>query len=150
MNLGGGDALSPNRIRFEAGEQLVPTELADHWFLAEMGERVPEEAAVAPAGEIDLTSETVPVGAETEADEGSAPDPSASPGGEIDPTGQTEADGVAHIDTVEEASEKSALRSEAEALGVIVDGRWGVDRIRAEISAKKAALEAPAVTGEQA
>ena len=40
------------------------------------------------------------------------------------------------------ASEKDALRHEATALGVPVDGRWSVDRLKAEISQvnKKEAL----------
>lgn len=34
--------------------------------------------------------------------------------------------------------ELDELRAEAEALGVAVDGRWGVDRLRDEIAAAKA------------
>lgn len=35
--------------------------------------------------------------------------------------------------------ELDALRAEAEALGIKVDGRWGVDRLRAEVSAARPA-----------
>jgi hypothetical protein len=35
----------------------------------------------------------------------------------------------------EEAAELDQLRAEAEAAGVKVDGRWGVDRLREEIAA---------------
>lgn len=54
LNLG-GDILSPTRIRFEAGEQDVPDDLADHWFLAEMGERIdtPEPEPAETVAEID-------------------------------------------------------------------------------------------------
>lgn len=99
LNLG-GDILSPTKIRFEAGEQDVPDEYADHWFLAEMGERI----------DVVSSPESVTI----------------------------EADGGTHVDTAEEVSEKAALRSTAETLGIVVDGRWGVDRLKAEIEAKAA------------
>ena len=99
LNLG-GDILSPDRIRFEAGEQDVPDELADHWFLAEMGERIDEPAAP--------------------------------------------------VETVAEIDEKDALRNEAAALGVTVDKRWGADRLRAEIEAKKSAMDLPPIAPEGA
>jgi hypothetical protein len=41
-----------------------------------------------------------------------------------------------HVDTAEEVSEKEALRAEAEGLGISVDRRWGIDRLKAEIKAK--------------
>lgn len=84
LNLG-GDILSPKRVRFEAGEQDVPDDVAGHWFLAEMGERID-----APAPTLD---------------------------------------------------EKAALQAEAETLGVEVDKRWGIDRLRAEIAAKSATAQ---------
>lgn len=37
----------------------------------------------------------------------------------------------------EESEDVDALRAEAEALGVKVDGRWGYDRLRDEIDAAK-------------
>ena len=40
---------------------------------------------------------------------------------------------------VQEVTEKTALKAEAEALGIAVDGRWGVARLQAEIAAKKSA-----------
>lgn len=92
LNLGGG-ILTPKRIRFEAGEQDVPDELADHWFLAEMGVR------------IDVPSD------QDGAEEGDAEAP----------------------------DDRDALRSRAEALGIVVNKRWGVARLAAEI----AALESP-------
>lgn len=46
---------------------------------------------------------------------------------------------VAAVETIAEMDEKEVLRAEAAALGVIVDKRWGVDRLRAEIDAKNAA-----------
>lgn len=98
LNLG-GDILSPTKIRFEAGEQDVPDDLADHWFLAEMGERIDPSEPAEPA----------PVGAPAE--------------------------------TIAETDAKEALRAEAAALGVPVDKRWGADRLRAEIEAKKATGE---------
>lgn len=56
----------------------------------------------------------------------------AGPAPAIDP------EPVAEVATVE-ADEKAALVAEAEALGIDVDGRWGVARLKAEIAAKKAA-----------
>lgn len=37
--------------------------------------------------------------------------------------------------------EKAALQAEAETLGVDVDKRWGIDRLRAEIAAKSATAQ---------
>lgn len=45
-----------------------------------------------------------------------------------------EDDGSTHVDTPEEVSEKHTLIAQAEALGITVDGRWGVSRLQAEIA----------------
>lgn len=37
------------------------------------------------------------------------------------------------------ADDKAALKAEAEALGIVVDGRWGIDRIKAAIAEAKGA-----------
>lgn len=37
----------------------------------------------------------------------------------------------------DDVDEKAALKAEAEALGIDVDGRWGVGRLKTEIEAKK-------------
>lgn len=123
LNVGGNDPLSPDRIWFGAGEQTVPDEYADHWFVLEMGECLDVET-VAPAAAEPATvaaastdvSESVPI----------------------------EAEGSTHVETAEEISEKEALRVEADALGIVVDGRWGIARMKAEIEAKKAAVAAAA------
>lgn len=86
-----------SRVRFEAGEQDVPDDLADHWFLAEMGERI--DVATSDASE---------------------------------PT----------------TDEREVLRAEAEALGIKPDKRWGVDRLKAEIEASKAAASSEPTTDE--
>lgn len=44
---------------------------------------------------------------------------------------------VVMADPVGEVDEKSALIDEAEALGIDIDKRWGVARLRSEVSAKK-------------
>lgn len=44
---------------------------------------------------------------------------------------------VVLADPVGEVDEKSALIDEAEALGIDIDKRWGVARLRSEVSAKK-------------
>lgn len=46
---------------------------------------------------------------------------------------------AANEDDAASSGEKASLVAEAEALGIAVDGRWGVSRLQAEIEAKKAA-----------
>ena len=41
-------------------------------------------------------------------------------------------------------TEKEALRNEASAIGISVDGRWSVDRLKTEIAARAAQPELPA------
>lgn len=53
--------------------------------------------------------------------------------------GLTAAGYVVADDDAVPSDEKAALVAEAEALGITIDGRWGVSRLQAEIEAKKAA-----------
>ncbi|MFG1302171.1 hypothetical protein V5F49_20500 [Xanthobacter sp. V3C-3] len=96
------------RIRFQKGAQDVPDDLADHPYLAANGERV-EEAIVEPAPE--------PI-----------PDPEPAP---EPPAAEPDPDATGPDDDV---SEHDALVAQAEALGINVDGRWGVARLKAEIA----------------
>ena len=101
-----------SRFRFEAGEQVVPDDIAEHPYLTANGERVPDSAVVdAPAPPVEEPA-----------------------------SGATaEDDGTVHEGTPEEVSEKDELKAQAEALGIEVDGRWGVARLISEIAAKQAA-----------
>lgn len=116
-----------SRLRFEAGEQAVPDDIASHPYLAANGERMPAggtvDAAPAPAVEPEVASEPAATEAAPASEAGVA----------------VEDDGTAHVDTPEDVSEKDALKAQAEALGIEVDGRWGIARLTSEIAAKQAA-----------
>ncbi|ABS68862.1 hypothetical protein Xaut_3634 [Xanthobacter versatilis] len=120
-----------SRLRFEAGEQVVPDDIAGHPYLAANGERLPASLNVdaAPAGEPDAALET-PAAAEPAAEDAA---PVSAPSVTV------EDDGTVHVDTPEEVSEKDALKAQAEALGIEVDGRWGIARLTSEIATKQAA-----------
>ncbi|MFG1302714.1 hypothetical protein V5F34_01050 [Xanthobacter autotrophicus] len=122
-----------SRLRFEAGEQVVPDDIAGHPYLTANGERMPAgvtvDAAPAPTVEPEVASETSAV-AEPAATE-------AAPASEASVT--VEDDGPVHVGTPEDVSEKDALKAQAEALGIEVDGRWGIARLTSEIAAKQAA-----------
>lgn len=122
------------RIRFEKGAQTVPDDLANHPYLAANGERVdaepsaPSEPVEAPA-----PSQPEPIAEPSPVETTAEPAPAEPESVTIEPDGST------HVDTPEEVTEKTALKAEAEALGIAVDGRWGVARLQAEIAAKKSA-----------
>lgn len=101
-------------IDFSVGEQQIPDEHANHWYVRAHAVELPAD----PAGdEAAPVVEAYPV----------APDPSIT----------IEDDGSTCVDPQEEVDEKAALKAEAEALGIDVDGRWGAGRLKTEIEAKK-------------
>lgn len=116
-----------SRLRFEAGEQVVPDDIAGHPYLTANGERTPAGVTVDAAPVPTVEPEVAPEPAATEA----APAPEASV--------TVEDDGAVHVDPLEDVSEKDALKARAEALGIEVDGRWGIARLTSEIAAKQAA-----------
>ena len=137
--------------RFEAGVIEVEEEIASHWYTLVHAERLPDPAPVAPVAEqpapaeepaaepASADPEPAPVGEPTEAAPVAGSEPVSDPV-PADPESVTiEPDGSTHVDTPDEVTEKAALKAEAEALGISVDGRWGVTRLQAEIAAKKSA-----------
>jgi len=92
--------------KFEAGLHEVEDEIAQHWYVL---------LHIAPPA----AAEPVP-----------APAPEPAPADSV----TVEDDGSTHVDTAEEVSEKHTLIAQAEALGITVDGRWGVPRLQAEIA----------------
>ncbi|MFG1399839.1 STY1053 family phage-associated protein [Roseixanthobacter pseudopolyaromaticivorans] len=99
--------------KFEAGVHEVEDDIAQHWYVL---------LHIAP-----------PVAAEPV----SEPDPEPEPSQVESVT--VEDDGSTHVDSPEEVSEKHTLIAQAEALGIAVDGRWGVPRLQAEIAKAGAA-----------
>lgn len=111
LNLGG------TLKKFEAGVVEVAEEVASHWYVKLF--TAPVEEATPPT--------TTEVGT----------DPAPPEDTQAEPSVTTEDDGSTHVDTQEEVDEKASLKAEAEALGIDVDGRWGVGRLKTEIEAKK-------------
>ena len=130
-------ALTGERVRFEAGEHEVPDEYAAHPFLHEMGERIDtpakSSAEAAEAG-------PAPVSAEVQAKEPEpVEEPASAPEGQV--SDQEEGEEPEPVETAaddEPVNDRDALRSQAAALGIDVDNRWGIARLQAEIAAKTA------------
>lgn len=109
------------RVPFKAGEQDVPEQYASHWYVLANGRVLggqAEDPAIADAeaaGDAQDASE----GAQETADQGEtgAGDPPPPP------------------DDEPPADERAALIADAEAAGIIIDKRWGIDRIKAAIAA---------------
>lgn len=120
LNLGG------TIHKFEAGIVEVTEEVASHWYakLFSVPMAEPAEAGAVLAEDDALIAEIQPLApAEVQADDSSI---------------TIEGDGSIHVDvSADDVDEKAALKAEAEALGIDVDGRWGVGRLKAEIEAKK-------------
>lgn len=132
------------RLRFEAGEQDVPDAVSGHEYLASMGARLPD---VAPEPVVSAPSDGEPTG-EGEGAGAPAPDHDSEEAHVVsepapklpeaeDPAPQATEEPAAEPEA--EPDEKAALVAEAEALGIDVDGRWGVSRLKSAIAAKKAA-----------
>ncbi|MCX5495376.1 hypothetical protein OSH11_11710 [Kaistia dalseonensis] len=115
LNLGG------TIRKFEAGVVEVDEEVASHWYVKLFSEQVAEPEPQAPAPSDEAQGAPEP-------DRGAHPEESSV---------AVEDDGSTHVDTPEDVDEKTALKAEAEGLGIEVDGRWGVARLMAEIEAKK-------------
>lgn len=107
-------------IPFKAGEQVVPDELAVHWYVISNSHR-PE--AVAEAEAMDVEGEPEVDGNGEPAGSG-APD---SPDDDVPPAPADEPP----------ADDRAVLVAEAEAMGLTIDKRWGIDRIKAAIDAAK-------------
>lgn len=135
--------------RFEAGIIEVEEEIASHWYTLVHAVRLPDpvpEPAPEPVAEpapVEPTAEPPSASEEPSAPAEPAPvdpSPESAPAEPAAPESITiEPDGSTHVDTPDEVTEKVALKAEAEALGISVDGRWGVPRLQAEIAAKKSA-----------
>lgn len=139
LNLGG--LIRP----IAAGIQDVEPEVAEHWYTKVHSEPVAEAEKAAPPAEPEPDA---PEGAsDAPAADGGEPDdgePTADAGddapADMAGDGQTDApadktDDGAPADPTE--AEKAALKAEAEALGIEVDGRWGIPKLKAAIKAKK-------------
>ncbi|MFG1260035.1 hypothetical protein V5F79_22165 [Xanthobacter flavus] len=135
--------------RFEAGIIEVEEEIASHWYTLLHAERLPDPEPVEPVAEqpAEPVAEPAPAQPEPAVDPVAEPAPAETPAepAPVEPAAaETESvtiepDGSTHVDTPDEVSEKVSLKAEAEALGIPVDGRWGVTRLQAEIAAKKSA-----------
>jgi len=135
--------------RFEAGIIEVEEDIASHWYTLLHAERLPDPEPVAPVAEqpVEPVAEPAPVQPEPAVAPVAEPAPAETPAEPVpvEPApAETESvtiepDGSTHVDTPDEVTEKAALKAEAEALGITVDGRWGVTRLQAEIAAKKSA-----------
>jgi hypothetical protein len=128
-----------NAIReYKIGVHIVADEIAEHWYVKAHSEPVadaekaaPEEGAAADQSEGGPEDETGGLNDQ----EGAPQEPKAKlpeVGAEVPPASTEK--------TSEDAAdaEKAALKAEAEALGIDVDGRWGIPKLKAEIKAKKA------------
>lgn len=93
--------------KFEAGVVEVTDEIADHWYVKLFSAPKSTEVVVAPPEQVAASIVAA------------TPEPAPA---------EAQADDV---------DEKAALKAEAEALGIDVDGRWGVGRLKTEIEAKK-------------
>lgn len=135
--------------RFAPGTVDVSEEVADHWYTKLFAERItpapvaePASPALADESESPSRNEGDPqqpgVDPERDAPEGDASEsqPGDVPGGpdQTEPPAQEgDAPAAASDDN------KAALKAEAEALGIAVDGRWGVERIKTAIAEAKGA-----------
>lgn len=64
------------------------------------------------------------------------PEPSAAMSEAPGVGASEEPNGTPHVDPREDADEKTALQAQAESLGLVIDRRWGVKKLRDEIAAK--------------
>ncbi|WP_332116068.1 STY1053 family phage-associated protein [Azorhizobium caulinodans] len=110
-------------LEFKAGVQEVEEEIASHWYT--LLHLVPQPEVEEP------TAESEPVAVADEPHEQSEPVAA-------DVSVTEEPDGSVHVDTPEEVDEKATLQAQAESLGIAIDRRWGVKKLREEIAAKSA------------
>lgn len=144
---------------------LSPGDVTERFGDEEATRLAQADYAVVIAGDAETTAQ-VPMGEERSGMGGESADPADQPAGESDsppvpvgdgeipatsgaqpvaeeaapatgPAGESEAP-VAPTGEASEADDKAALQAEAEALGVDVDKRWGVARLKSEIEAAKA------------
>lgn len=157
--------LGATQQKFAPGTVDVTDEVADHWYTQRFAERVEPPVVVgAPAADppehaTDLSGSQTSAAGDSQGAPAASSQPGQSSAGDGDAVDHSdgdagsqrgddaaasgesitvEDDGSTHVDTAEEIDEKVALKAEAEALGVQIDGRWGVARIRAAIDAAKA------------
>lgn len=126
LNLGGAIQ------KFETGIVEVTEEVASHWYAKLFS------APIAPPSAQEHVSDPGPADDQALANEEAQPDPDhvLEPAAD-EPLAPAEDDQPVDVDPPDEVNEKAALKAEAEALGIDVDGRWGVGRLKAEIEAKK-------------
>ncbi len=92
-----------------------------------------------PAAPVEPPQEAVAAHDESEHEE-SAPAPQTEPEAEshaAEPEVRPEIDREYDDHSNEPEHQKASLRNEAESLGLVVDGRWGIERLRAEIDAAR-------------
>ncbi len=108
------------RVPFVAGEQDVPAEYASHWYVLANGSVI-DDVAEAPVAEAEAAGEDEGNEAPDADDVPAAPDQEAD---DVPPPPAEEAP----------TDERAALIAEAEAAGVTIDKRWGIDRIKAALA----------------
>lgn len=121
--------LGATMLRFAPGTAEVSEEVADHWYTKLFVERIAAAPAVEP--EIEPASSQ----SETPAQEPEAP--SNGEGEPQEPAPEPDGGDPETLPAPADTDDKAALKAEAEALGIGVDGRWGIDRIKAAISEAK-------------
>jgi type IV secretory pathway VirB10-like protein len=121
------------RVQFKAGEQDVAEELASHWYVLANG-RVLDDQPEAPAPEAEAAGEEDEDDEEGEADDTPPAAPSEPPAAPEPPAGDVP---PPPADDARD-DERSALIAEAEAAGIAIDKRWGIDRIKAALATTKA------------
>lgn len=114
---------------------LAPGEVTERFGDEDAVRLVQADFAVVIAGDTEAAVQ-VPMGEVRIGAEGEAHSEDGAPA--VDPpAGEDEASAVPAGET-SEADDKVALQAEAEALGVDVDKRWGIARLKSEIEAAKA------------
>lgn len=129
-----------NAIRdFKPGIVEVDQEVAEHWYVKAHSEPIAAEAekAAPDPGNVADSGEPAPEGQQEGEGSGAPPVPSGEHlGGD---TPQPPAPPQSNDGDHAAEAEKAALKAEAEALGIDVDGRWGIPKLKAAIAEKKKA-----------
>lgn len=119
------------------GFALSPGEVTERFGDEEAARLVLADYAVVIAGEAE-TAVQVPMGEVRTGESGEGEPSASSDAPAVDPpVGEGETPSVPAGETGE-TDDKAALQAEAEALGIDVDKRWGVARLKSEIEAAKA------------
>ncbi len=127
-----------NAIRdFKPGIVEVDQEVAEHWYVKAHSEPIAAEAekAAPDPGIVADAGEPAPEGQQAGEGSGAPPAPSGEQQGGDTPQPPAPSNDGDHA----AEAEKVALKAEAEALGIDVDGRWGIPKLKAAIAEKKSA-----------